>query len=78
LSIKNAKKRLKLAKMHKDWTMGDWNGRVFSNETRINLLYFDGISWCWICDYKKPSKLHYQIDSKTWWVFIDTLELFGS
>jgi transposase len=51
-STKNVKKRLEFAKMHKDWTVRHWVTVVFSNDTKINLLCFDGINWCWICDKK--------------------------
>jgi hypothetical protein len=48
LSVKNVKERLEFAKMHKDWTI--WEKVVFSDETKVNRLCSDGISWCWICD----------------------------
>jgi hypothetical protein len=53
LSAKHVKERLEFAKMHKDWTIRDWEGVVFSDETKIIHLCFDGISWCWIHDKKK-------------------------
>jgi hypothetical protein len=42
LSTKNVKEKLELTKMHKDWKVHDWEV-VFSDETRINCLCFDGI-----------------------------------
>jgi hypothetical protein len=47
LVAKNVKERLEFAKMHKDWKMV-----VFNEETKINRLHFEGISWCWIRDKK--------------------------
>jgi hypothetical protein len=38
LFAKNVKEKLEFAKMHKDWTVCDWKGVVFSDETKI----FDG------------------------------------
>jgi hypothetical protein len=52
LSAKNVKKRLEFAKMHKDWTVRDWEKVVFSDETKINRLCSDGIKWCWIREKK--------------------------
>ena len=52
LSAKYVKEKLEFSKMHKDWTVRDWERVVFSDETKINYLCFDGISWCWICDKK--------------------------
>jgi hypothetical protein len=53
LSAKHVKERLEFAKMHKDWTVRDWERVVFSDETKVNSLCFDGISWYWIRDKKK-------------------------
>jgi hypothetical protein len=44
--------RLEFAKMSKDWTKYDWETVVFNDDTRINCLCSDEISWCWICDKK--------------------------
>ena len=52
LSAKHVKERLEFAKMHKGWTIHDWERVVFSDETKINCLCSDGISWYWI-RYKK-------------------------
>ena len=52
LFARNVKERLEFAKMHKDWTIHDWERVVFSDEIRINCLCFDGVSWCCICDKK--------------------------
>jgi hypothetical protein len=41
---KNVKERLEIAKMHKDWTISDWERVVFSDETKIDCLCFDGIN----------------------------------
>jgi hypothetical protein len=41
---KNVKERLEIAKMHKDWTISDWERVVFSDETKIYCLCFDGIN----------------------------------
>jgi hypothetical protein len=38
--------------MHKDWTVCDWKRVLFSDETRISHLGFNGVSWCWICNEK--------------------------
>ena len=45
LSTKNVKERFEFAKMHKDRTI-HWKRVIFNNETRINLLCCNGISWC--------------------------------
>src|SRR5262249_41918510 len=47
LSPKNIRDRLKFAKSHKDWTVGDWKQVVWSDETKINRFCSDGRSWCW-------------------------------
>jgi hypothetical protein len=52
LSTKNVKEKLEFAKIHKDWTVRDWEKFFYIDETRINYLCSDGISWCWICDKK--------------------------
>jgi hypothetical protein len=57
LSAKNVKERLEFAKMYKDWIVCDWKRVVFNDETRINYLCYDGISWYWICD-KKNLPIH--------------------
>jgi hypothetical protein len=46
MSAKHVKEKLEFAKMHKDWTVRDWKRVVFSDETKINRLCSDGISWC--------------------------------
>jgi hypothetical protein len=48
--------------MHKDRTIHDWKRVIFSNETRINWLCCNGISWCWICNKKN---LPIYIDKQT-------------
>jgi len=48
ISEKNRKARLAFAKSHKDWTIYDWHRIVFSDETKINRLCSDGITWCWV------------------------------
>jgi transposase len=47
LSQKNIKARLEWAKIHKDWTVEDWNRVIFSDESKINRFNSDGRSWCW-------------------------------
>ena len=32
---------------HKDWTVEDWKGVVWSDETKINRLGSDGRKWAW-------------------------------
>ena len=49
---KNMKERLEFAKMLKDWIICDWKRAAFSDETKMNHLCFDGISWCWILNKK--------------------------
>ena len=50
LSQKNIKARLEWAKVHKDWTVEDWNRVIFSDESKINRFNSDGRSWCWCRD----------------------------
>lgn len=50
LSKKNIKDRLEWAKMHKDWTVADWNRVIFSDESKINRFNSDGRSWSWYRD----------------------------
>jgi hypothetical protein len=48
LSNKNVKRGLTFAIMQSMWLEEDG----FNYETRINHFYYNGISWCWICDKK--------------------------
>ena len=45
-------REIRIFKIHKDYTTRDWERMVFSDETRINYLCSNGISWCWIHDKK--------------------------
>ncbi len=47
LSQKNFKFRMEFARKHKDWTQDDWNGVIFSDETKINCFNSDGRQWFW-------------------------------
>jgi len=47
LSQRHRRKRLDFAISHKDWTVDDWKGVVWSDETKINHLGSDGRKWAW-------------------------------
>ena len=55
LSTKYVKERVEFAKMHQDWTICNWERRVFRDETKLNFLCYNGISSCWIYDKKNIS-----------------------
>ena len=55
LLIKNVKARLDFARARLDWTIDDWSGVIFSDESKINQFCFDGISWCWSRDPQELS-----------------------
>ena len=52
LSVKHCKAHLDYVHAHKDWTVGDWERVVWSNETKINCLGSDGCKWVW----KRPGE----------------------
>ncbi|KAJ1301775.1 hypothetical protein OPQ81_009004 [Rhizoctonia solani] len=39
--------RLLFAQAHKDWTVADWQWVLWSDETKINRLWSDGVHWAW-------------------------------
>ena len=45
LSVKHCKACLDYAHAHKDWTVEDWKGVVWSDETKINCLGSDECKW---------------------------------
>lgn len=47
ISLKNQRKRLEFAKIHKDWSIDDWSCVIWSDETKINRMGSDGRPWCW-------------------------------
>jgi transposase len=50
LTLKNAEKRYKFGLALKDWTVDDYCRVVWSNETKIERFFSDGMSWCWLRD----------------------------
>jgi transposase len=50
LSPKNVKARLEFARSHRYWTVEDWKGVIWSDETKISRFCSDGRSWCWVRD----------------------------
>ncbi|KAJ1301371.1 hypothetical protein OPQ81_008636 [Rhizoctonia solani] len=47
LTRAHIKARLEFAKAHKDWTVEDWKHVLWSDETKINCLWSDGVHWAW-------------------------------
>lgn len=60
LSHANIKARLNFAKRHKYWTIDDWKRVIWSDETKINRLGSDGMSWCWKRDGESEQLRHVQ------------------
>ena len=46
LSKKNIKLRLEFAKKYQNWTTTEWERVIWSDETKINRICSDGMSWC--------------------------------
>ncbi|KAJ1300033.1 hypothetical protein OPQ81_011153 [Rhizoctonia solani] len=46
---------LEFAKVHKDWTVEDWKCVLWSDETKINCLWSDGVHWAWAWPGEKLS-----------------------
>ena len=47
LSAKNVKAHLEFSRIYQHWTMEDWSGIVFSDESKMNRFCLDGMTWCW-------------------------------
>ena len=47
LSRVNKLARMRYAQSHKDWTIDDWKRVLWSDETKINRVCSDGITWGW-------------------------------
>lgn len=47
LTARHKRLRLEFAKNYQSWTIEDWKKVVFSDETRVNMLYSDGPEYCW-------------------------------
>jgi hypothetical protein len=81
LSTKNVKEKLEFAKIHKDWTVRDWEKFFYIDETRINYLCSDGISWCWICNNNNlptssvKQTVKYDGNSMIFWNYLTYKEL---
>ena len=43
--MKQKKPSLAFAKMHRDWTVEDWEKVIWTEETKINRYCYDGITW---------------------------------
>lgn len=50
--------RLNFAHKYKNWTVDDWRRVIFSDETKINLINSDGMSWCWLREGERPGPKH--------------------
>jgi hypothetical protein len=50
LTPKHVEKRYKFGLTLKDWTVADYCRVVWSDETKIERFYSDGMSWCWVRD----------------------------
>ena len=50
------RERYDWAVAHQDWTLEDWKGVVWSDETKINCLGSDGRQWVWKKPGEKPSE----------------------
>ncbi|SPO27489.1 related to transposase [Ustilago trichophora] len=48
LTKQHRKNRLLFAHIFKDWTVDDWKGVIWSDETKINRLGSDGRRYCWL------------------------------
>ena len=62
ISMVNKKRRLAWAKAHKNLTTSDWRKWIFSDETRVNMLGSDGVSYYW--SDKPGTMLPHQITPK--------------
>ncbi|KAJ1300234.1 hypothetical protein OPQ81_005063 [Rhizoctonia solani] len=47
LTRAHIKAHIEFAKAHKDWTVEDWKHVLWSDETKINRLWSDGVHWAW-------------------------------
>ncbi|KAJ1305355.1 hypothetical protein OPQ81_000370 [Rhizoctonia solani] len=47
LTRAHIKARIEFAEAHKDWTVEDWKHVLWSDETKINRLWSDGVHWAW-------------------------------
>ncbi|KAJ1299603.1 hypothetical protein OPQ81_012023 [Rhizoctonia solani] len=55
LTRAHIKAHLEFAKVHKDWTVEDWKRVLWSDETKINRLWSDGVHWAWAWPGEKLS-----------------------
>jgi len=52
-SKKYIKDYLEFAIAHQHWTIDDWSGFIFLDESKINCFCSNGMSCCWMCDSKQ-------------------------
>ena len=64
LSSKNVKARLEFARVHKHWTVEDWNQIIFSNKNKINPTSIEDL----VMDTRGDATFYtnYQSNSETW------------
>ncbi|EIE90435.1 hypothetical protein RO3G_15146 [Rhizopus delemar RA 99-880] len=64
LSAKNIRNRLSWCIAHSDFTVGDWRGVIWSDETKINRFNSDRCTWAWIRSGESLKSHHVKIAVK--------------